>query len=205
MTRRVIVYHGGVGRWKPDARERLRAAAIELFAEQGFAATTVPQIAERAGLTTRTFYRHFVDKRDVLFPELDAQPDVTALLAQTPPDLSAAEFLAWGLHVMASRFEEYRDEMRITWALVDSDAGLHERALRKREMQRALVDTALRGRGLEAERARLLAEATVAALYIGLDRWLADDGDIRIDEVAVIALRRLCRDLEDLGDSDRPS
>ena len=56
-----------MSRWQPDTRERLEKAALELFAEQGFAATTVPQITARAGLTTRTFFRHFADKRDVLF------------------------------------------------------------------------------------------------------------------------------------------
>jgi AcrR family transcriptional regulator len=56
-----------VSRWQPDARQRLERAAIDLFAEQGFAATTVPQITARAGLTTRTFFRHFADKREVLF------------------------------------------------------------------------------------------------------------------------------------------
>jgi AcrR family transcriptional regulator len=73
MTSNVITYHAGMGRWKPGARERLRKAALDLYSEQGFAVTTVPQITERAGLTTRTFYRHFADKRDVLFPHPDAR------------------------------------------------------------------------------------------------------------------------------------
>ena len=86
MACRVIAYHWRVGRWKPDARERLSTAAIELFSEQGFAATTVPQITERAGLTTRTFYRHFADKGDVLFPHTDAQADTQAALDKPRPD-----------------------------------------------------------------------------------------------------------------------
>ena len=76
MTRRVITYTGAVSRWRPDARERLEHAALELFAEQGFAATTVPEITARAGLTTRTFFRYFADKREVLFggAEIPASP-----------------------------------------------------------------------------------------------------------------------------------
>src|SRR3979490_381159 len=54
-------------RWKPDAQGRLMSAAIELFDEQGYEATTVAEIAERAGLTERTFFRYFSDKREVLF------------------------------------------------------------------------------------------------------------------------------------------
>ena len=56
-----------MARWAPDTRERLRAAAMELFAERGFEATTVPDIVERAGVTRRTFFRHFGDKREVFF------------------------------------------------------------------------------------------------------------------------------------------
>ena len=67
MTRNVNRYSRVMGRWQPGARDRLEAAALELFLEQGFAATTVPQITARAGLTTRTFFRHFADKREVLF------------------------------------------------------------------------------------------------------------------------------------------
>jgi AcrR family transcriptional regulator len=196
MTCCAIAYHRGVGRWKPDARERLRTAAIELFSEQGFAATTVPQITERAGLTTRTFYRHFADKRDVLFPHLDAQPETQAALGQTPPGLTTAGFLAWGLSLLASRFEGFRGEMRITRALIDSDPGLQERALRKREMLRSVVDMALRDRGLDTDQAGLLADATVGALYTALDKWLQSDGEVRVDTVAVDALAALRSNLE---------
>ncbi len=58
---------GRMGRWQPDARGRLTEAAFELYGERGFEQTTVAEIAERAGLTERTFFRHFADKREVLF------------------------------------------------------------------------------------------------------------------------------------------
>jgi len=67
-----------MSRWQPDARGRLERAAVELFTEQGFAATTVPQIAARAGLTTRTFFRHFADKREVLFAGDEELPALVA-------------------------------------------------------------------------------------------------------------------------------
>src|ERR1700754_2329756 len=62
-----VVYAGPVSRWAPDARERLETAALELFAENGYDETTVAQIADRAGLNRATFFRHFADKREVLF------------------------------------------------------------------------------------------------------------------------------------------
>ena len=67
MTLGVITYAGAMTRWQPDASGRLQHAALTLFGERGFENTTVAEIAERAGLTKRTFFRHFADKREVLF------------------------------------------------------------------------------------------------------------------------------------------
>src|SRR5258708_36066803 len=69
-------YHHAIGRWEPDARGRLAKAALTLYAEQGFEQTTVAEIASFAGLTERTFFRHFADKREVLFYGMDAMPDL---------------------------------------------------------------------------------------------------------------------------------
>ena len=67
MSAAVIAYDQGMGRWEPDARGRLERAAMELYIERGFEQTTVTEIARRAGLTQRTFFRHYADKREVLF------------------------------------------------------------------------------------------------------------------------------------------
>jgi len=182
------------------------SAAVELFSEQGFAATTVPQITERAGLTTRTFFRHFADKREVLFGHEDAPTQARAFLAQAPPGMSTAEFIAWGLGLMArERFDGHRDELRVIQALIDSDDSLQERSLRKREMLNSLVGEALRSRGLGEQRARLLAEATVSALYVALDHWLNSDTDVSIDALALKALAGLHADLDGIGTVPRPA
>jgi AcrR family transcriptional regulator len=182
------------------------SAAVELFSEQGFAATTVPQITERAGLTTRTFFRHFTDKREVLFGHEDAPAQARAVLAQAPPGMSTAEFIAWGLGLMArERFDGHRDELRVIQALIDSDESLQERSLRKREMLNSLVSEALRGRGLSEQQARLLAEATVSALYVALDQWLNSDADVSIDALALKALAGLHADLDGIGAVRRPA
>ncbi|WP_420116296.1 helix-turn-helix domain-containing protein, partial [Micromonospora sp.] len=90
-----------MARWRPDARERLRQAALELFAEQGFAATTVPAITARAGLTTRTFFRHFADKREVLFAdEAEISAFATELMATAPTD-EPLTFIVAGLRTVA--------------------------------------------------------------------------------------------------------
>lgn len=195
-----------VARWKPDARERLRSAALELFSERGFADTTVPQITERAGLTTRTFFRYYADKREVLFAhEDDARTQARAAVEQAPRELSTAGFVAWGLQLMATRFEGQRDEMRMIHALIDSDASLQERALRKREMLNSLFGEALQSRGLSEQQARLLAEATVSALYIALDQWLKPDSDTSIDALALDGLAALREDLDGIDTVHRPA
>jgi AcrR family transcriptional regulator len=181
------------------------SAAVELFSEQGFAATTVPQITERAGLTTRTFFRHFADKREVLFGHEDTPPQARAILAQAPPGMSTAEFIAWGLGLMArERFDGHRDELRVIKALIDSDESLQERALRKREMLNSLLSEALRSRGLSKQQSRLLAEATVSALYVALDQWLKSDTDVSIDVLALKALAALHGDLDGIGRLQQP-
>jgi AcrR family transcriptional regulator len=185
-----------VGRWKPDARERLRRAALDLFNEQGFAVTTVPQITERAGLTTRTFYRHFADKRDVVFLHPDAYAEMRAVLEQAPAGLNTAGFLSWGLGLLANSLEGQRDEMRLTKALIDSDAGLQERALHKRAMLCSVMNEALLSRGLGAHQAVLLAETTISALYIALTQWRDSDTDVRVDTVALEALALLRENLD---------
>ncbi|MET8401665.1 helix-turn-helix domain-containing protein [Streptomyces sp900116325] len=79
-----------MSRWKPDARGRLEKAALELYIHQGFDATTVTEIATRAGVTERTFYRHFTDKREVLFPADNPLTDTLANAtagAPAPPPL----------------------------------------------------------------------------------------------------------------------
>ena len=90
-----------MSRWRPDARERLERAAFELFAEQGFAATTVPEITARAGLTTRTFFRYFADKREVIFGGAEIPDLATRLIADAPASLDPVTLVYGGLQTVA--------------------------------------------------------------------------------------------------------
>src|SRR5215469_6493583 len=100
MSVAVITYHRAMGRWEPDARGRLAKAAMELYAEQGFEQTTVAEIAARAGLTERTFFRHFADKREVLFYGMEmlqgllARAIADAPASATPMDAVSAAYQA---------------------------------------------------------------------------------------------------------------
>ena len=89
MSVPVIAYHRGMSRWEPDARGRLERVAMELFVERGFEQTTVAEIAQRAGLTERTFFRHFADKREVLFSGAGALAEFLVRAVAQAPDSSA--------------------------------------------------------------------------------------------------------------------
>ena len=167
-----------MGRWRPDARERLRQAALELFAEQGFAATTVPEITARAGLTTRTFFRHFADKREVIFGGDEIPAMATRLIADAPLGLEPAAVITAGLKTVAeTRFEGRRAEVRLNRELIRSDPGLGERDLRKRADLAAAIRAGFIGRGVAPATAALLAESTVTVIYVALEEWLDQDQD----------------------------
>jgi AcrR family transcriptional regulator len=173
-----------VGRWPPDARERLERAAIELFAQQGFAATTVPQITARAGLTTRTFFRHFADKREVLFGGDEIPALATRLMAEAPPSLDPMTLIVGGLKGVAeTRFEGRRDEIRERRAIIRSDHGLGERDLRKRAALSEAIRAGFIDRGVGTATAALVAELTVTVLYVALDEWLDQEGDRTLFEI----------------------
>jgi hypothetical protein len=181
-----------MGRWRPDARERLQRAAVELFAEQGFAATTVPEITARAGLTTRTFFRHFADKREVIFGGEEIPAMATRLIADAPASLDPATVIIEGLRTVAdTRFEGRREEVRLNRDIIRSDPGLGERDLRKRADLAAAMRAGFISRGVTATTAALLAESTVTVLYVALDEWLDQDGDRPLFEIMLGTLGSL--------------
>jgi AcrR family transcriptional regulator len=164
----------------------LERAAVELFVEQGFAATTVPEITARAGLTTRTFFRHFADKREVLFAGQEIPDLATRLLADAPASTDPATLILDGLKTLAeSRFEGRRDEIRVRRAIIRSDDSLLERDQRKRAGLREAVRAALVDRDVEATAAVLFAEVTVSVLQVALDEWLDQDGDRPLFEIVL--------------------
>jgi AcrR family transcriptional regulator len=167
-----------MGRWQPDAQGRLQRAALELFAEQGFAATTVPEITARAGLTTRTYFRYFADKREVLFGGDEIPERAARELAEAPAGLEPMELIVDGLKLVAeSRFEGRRDEVRELRKIIESDEGLRERDLRKRADLCDAIRKGFIARDYEVVTAALLAEVSVTLLFVALDEWLARDDD----------------------------
>ena len=170
----------GMGRWQPGARERLEQAALDLFLEQGFTETTVPQITARAGLTTRTFFRYFADKREVLFAAEEPVPEqVARLMAQAPPSLGPMELIAEGLAPAAARIFAGRslDYLLRRRAVIDAEPALHERELRKFSLLSTALEQGFRDRGADDLTARLAAELAVATFRVAVTRWLDQNGD----------------------------
>lgn len=182
-----------MARWQPDARERLRQAALELFTEQGFAATTVPAITARAGLTTRTFFRHFADKREVLFAdEADLPAQAERLIADAPAGTSPTALVVEGLRAVArARFEGRKDAIRQWRAIVATDAGLRERELQKRAALATAIRDGFHARGLDQTRAALLAETSVTLMYVSVTAWLDDGDDRKLDAIIESTLATL--------------
>jgi len=181
-----------VGRWAPDARGRLERAALELFVEQGYTATTVPQIAERAGLTTRTFFRHFADKREVFF-DGDAIPQAARrLLEQAPADVDPLALLRHGLRqVGVERFDGRREEVRRRREIILAEPALRERDAQKRDDLVRVLRPGLLARGVDPLGAALLAETSVAVLHVALEAWLADPEERVFGDVTDACFHRL--------------
>jgi AcrR family transcriptional regulator len=172
-----------MARWAPDAAVRLERAAVELFAEQGYDATTVPQITERAGLTTRTFFRHFVDKREVLFLREREFPAVVAsVLADAPPSLPPMELVMYGLQTVAERdLSRWRDELAVRRGVLRSDERLRERELLKSTELAGAIAHALVDHDVDPATASMVARVAALLLDVALDDWL--DGDAPLPDV----------------------
>jgi AcrR family transcriptional regulator len=164
-----------MGRWQPDARGRLAQAAMELFQELGYARTTVEDIAARAGLTERTFFRYFTDKREVLFSaSADLEQFIVETIAGTPKAMGPLDAVAAGLAATSPLFEERRSYARKRRAVIAAQAELRERELIKLASLAVAIAASLRKRGVAAPTADLAAEAGIAVFRNAFERWVAD-------------------------------
>jgi AcrR family transcriptional regulator len=162
-----------MARWEPNAAERLREAALDLFEERGYEQTTVAEIAARAGLTERTFFRHFADKREVLFRGSEALRDtLVAAVDEAPAGASALQ--AVGAAVEAAGGGFVREFAGRRQAVILANPELQERELIKlASLTDALAD-ALRRRGVSDAVARLAGETGMAVFRITFERWVDD-------------------------------
>jgi AcrR family transcriptional regulator len=163
-------------RWEPGARERLQAAALELFATQGFEQTTTAEIAQAVGLTERTFFRHFTDKREVLFigQDLFRQVFLDGVNA-APPEATPLEVVASALQSATSFFpDERRPYSRLRQSVIDKNPALQERESHKLSGVGSTVADALRSRGVTEPAATLAAETGVTVFGIAFAEWIRE-------------------------------
>ncbi len=177
MSVTVITYHRAMGRWEPDARGRLAKAAMALYAERGFEQTTVAEIAARAGLTERTFFRHFADKREVLFYGTEMLRDLLVrAVADAPAPATAMDAVGAALQAAGSMLQENPERARLRNAIVSANAELRERELIKLAALAAAVAGALRDRGIPESAASLAAETGIAVFKVAFARWISEPG-----------------------------
>lgn len=175
-----------MSRWEPNARARLERASLDLFVERGYDATTVAEIAERAGLTKRTFFRHFADKREVIFGgqeilcRLLTEGVVGAHSSATPLDAIGAALAAVDPVFDAERLELARQRQ----AIVEQNVDLRERELLKGAMLTAAIADGFRKRGLPESVVRVAAELGNLGLRLTFARWVAPGNERTFGDLA---------------------
>ena len=165
----------GVVRWEPDSRGRLEKAALELYGERGFENTTVAELATRAGLTERTFFRHYTDKREVLFWGAGALQELLVnAVADAPDGASPIDAVATALETAGAMLQQRHEYARQRQAVIAANAELRERELIKLASLAAAIAGTLRGRGIKEPAASLTAEAGIAVFKVAFERWVND-------------------------------
>lgn len=183
MSQCDVGYHRRMARWQPDARGRLEAAAFELFRERGFEQTTVADIAARAGLDKRTFYRLFGDKREALFSGSGRVEEVL-VRAVTESDAGPFEAVVAAFRRVAEElFADRLELVRARQVIIESSPELQERELRKTGSLAAAVTAALRARGLDETTATLATESGVTVFRVAYARWVAPDSDAPLSDL----------------------
>lgn len=182
-----------MGRWEPNARERLVRAAIDLFTERGYDKTTVIEIAERAGLTKTTFFRHFPDKREVLFGGQDTLSRLLADgIAAAPDSATPLEAVTAGLDAATAFFtpaqREWGPRLR---AVVAANSELRERAAAKRDGLALAMTEALQKRGVPDPASALAAQLGALAFERAFERWTELASEQSLTELARQALHEL--------------
>jgi AcrR family transcriptional regulator len=182
-----------MSRWAPNPRGRLQQAALELYSERGYESTTVAEIAARAGLTERTFFRHFADKREVLFWGASALQDfLVKSVDAADPSLAPIEVISAALEAASHDiFEERPVFARQRQSVITSNAELQERELIKLASLASALAEALRRRGVTDPGASLAAEAGIAVFKIAFAIWVDDPAERSLSEIIRASMHEL--------------
>ncbi|MFJ7997712.1 TetR family transcriptional regulator [Streptomyces sp. NPDC096310] len=181
-----------MSRWEPNARGRIEEAALELYGERGFEQTTVAEIAKRAGLTERTFFRHYADKREVLFAGSRAlEQFIVDALTRIPDSTAPIDAVGTALEATADLFRERRPHSLRRQAVIAAHPELQERELIKLASLSAALAETLRRRGVGDPAASLTAEAGTAVFKVAFERWIGGSGHQDLSELIRDSLAEL--------------
>jgi AcrR family transcriptional regulator len=175
-----------MGRWEPNAQGRLEQAAMELFSEHGYEQTTVAEIAERAGLTERTFFRHYADKREVLFGgTAQFRENFVGTLVTADAFLTALEAVTAAVEAAGAALDDFRGRefARARQRVIVANPELRERELIKLAEVTAGMAQALRARGVDEPEASMTAELGMAGFRVAFERWVADGEERELSEL----------------------
>lgn len=191
-TTDIMAYNRVMGRWEPNARGRLVQAAMDLYSERGFGQTTVAEIAKRAGLTERTFFRHFGDKREVLFAGADAlRLALVRALEDAPDSLSPIDAVAKALEALAAQLPERPDFPRRRQKIIAENPELQERERIKLAALATAAADALKRRGVVELAAVLAAEMGIAVFRVAFERWISETSQRDLSRVIRESLEEL--------------
>jgi len=192
MSRGVIDYDRRMARWEPDARGRLEQAALDLYDERGYDDTTVADIAERAGLTKRTYFRYFADKREVLFGGSQQLEELLVGAVQAaPPSAAPFDAVVAALEATGPMFEARRPRAIRRQGIIAANPELQERELIKLASLARAIAGALRGRDVPDAAATLAAETGVTVFKVAFERWVDPANDASFTQVTHAALADL--------------
>jgi AcrR family transcriptional regulator len=180
-------------RWEPGTSDRLRQAALELYDSRGFDETTAKDIAQAVGLTERTFFRHFADKREVLFNGQEQfQGAFLAGMDDAPATSTVFEIITRSLHSAAEFFpSEHREFARLRQRVIVANPALHERELLKMAGLATVLATAFRERHVPEPQASLAAQTTVTVFGVAFSLWLAPGEERAFSDIESDVLRDL--------------
>lgn len=164
-----------------QAKRRLQEAALELWSERGYDGATTAEIAAHAGVTERTFFRHFPDKREVLFDGAAAmQAIVTIALAEAPAALTPMQALLRAFKAVEPFLEQNRPYLGIRHGVIAKTPALQERELAKAAILTAALSEALERRGVEGRLATLAPQTGMAVFGHAVALW-SDNAGERLD------------------------
>jgi AcrR family transcriptional regulator len=180
-------------RWQPGTSERLQAAALDLFASRGYEQTTAADIAQAVGLTERTFFRHFSDKREVLFSGQDLLTEAfLGGVAAAPEDTTPMELVAAALESAGEFFpDERRGHSRLRQSVIDKNPALQERERHKLSGLATTIGDALRARGVAEPAATLAAESAGMVFGIAFAQWIREGEERSLTDIELSLLTEL--------------